>query len=92
MDDLRTELETGGVEQRTFFLPQLMEPLNEQLRSSVNESTLLFILLIVLVLSLTPIELEGLTALGQVTFRRATALQWIADFIELSNESILFMV
>eukprot|EP00658_Telonema_sp_P-2_P040043 TRINITY_DN2864_c0_g5_i4.p1 TRINITY_DN2864_c0_g5~~TRINITY_DN2864_c0_g5_i4.p1 ORF type:complete len:533 (-),score=191.77 TRINITY_DN2864_c0_g5_i4:37-1569(-) len=60
-EDLKMELSSGGVEQRTFFLPKLMAPLSQQLRS-------------------------------HVTFRRATALQWIADFIELSNETILFMV
>ena len=38
MDDLRFELESGGVEQRTFFLPKLMEPLNEQLQSQVPTS------------------------------------------------------
>jgi len=61
IEDLKLELLSGGVEQRTFFLPKLMPPLSRQLRSAV-------------------------------TFRRATALQWIADFIELSQDSILFMV
>ena len=54
IEDLKLELLSGGVEQRTFFLPKLMPPLSRQLRSAV-------------------------------TFRRATALQWIADFIELSQ-------